>query len=359
MHDFFYLEEGYSKTLAGIPVVTAAFRRRALLSAAAILLAPGAARAQGAAQAGVLPSAAAHGWAPDRAVRVIVPVAPGGSLDILGRTIARAIQPALGQPVIAENHAGAGSNIAFELVARARPDGLTILVGSDPLTINPSLYPRVGFDPVQDFTAVIELVRAPQVLVVNPASPVRDVAGFAAAARGANGAFSVASQGNGSIGHLAGALFAREAGVTYTHVPYRGGGPAVLDVVAGHVDALFVTLPAAIEHIRGGRLRAVAMTGASRSTALPDIPTVAESGYPGFDVVTWQGLLVPANTPEAVVARLAEETAKALATPEVRDGLIRQGFEVTGHGPAEFGTHIRREAARWPALVQAAGARVE
>lgn len=339
--------------------MTDAFRRRALLGAAAVLLAPGAARAQGTAQAGVLPSAAAHGWAPDRAVRVIVPVAPGGSLDILGRTIARAIQPALGQPVIAENHAGAGSNIAFELVARARPDGLTILVGSDPLTINPSLYPRVGFDPVQDFTAVIELVRAPQVLVVNPASLVRDLAGFVAAARAANGAFSVASQGNGSIGHLAGALFAREAGVTYTHVPYRGGGPAVLDVVAGHVDALFVTLPAAIEHIRGGRLRAVAMTGASRSTALPDIPTVAEGGYPGFDVVTWQGLLVPANTPETVVARLAEEAGKALATPELRDGLLRQGFEVTGHGPVEFGTHLRREAARWPALVQAAGARVE
>ncbi|HEY4252915.1 MAG TPA: tripartite tricarboxylate transporter substrate binding protein [Roseomonas sp.] len=335
-------------------------RRRALLgAAAATLLLPDAAHAQNAAHAGVIPQAGAQAWTPDRAVRVIVPVAPGGSLDILGRTIARAIQPALGQPVIAENHAGAGSNIAFDLVARARPDGLTILVGSDPLTINPSLYQRVGFDPVQDFTAVIELVRAPQVLVVNPASPVRDVAGFVAAARAANGGFTVASQGNGSIGHLAGALFAREAGITYTHVPYRGGGPAVVDVVAGHVDALFVTLPAAIEQIRSGRLRAVAMTGATRSTALPDIPTVAEGGYPGFDVVTWQGLLVPAHTPDAIISRLAEETTKALAQAELRDGLIQQGFEVTGHGPDAFAAHIRREAARWPALVQAAGARVE
>jgi tripartite-type tricarboxylate transporter receptor subunit TctC len=359
LHRFPDLKEGYSNSRSGTAAVTAIPRRRALLGLGLLPLLPVAARAQGAAQAGALPSAAAHGWAPDRAVRVIVPVAPGGSLDILGRTIARAIQPALGQPVIAENHAGAGSNLAFELVARARPDGLTILVGSDPLTINPALYPRVGYDPVQDFAAVIELVRAPQVLVVPAGSRIRDLAAFTAAGRAAAGRLTIASQGNGSIGHLAGALFAREAGLAYTHVPYRGGGPAVLDVVAGHVDALFVTLPAAIEHIRGGRLTAIAMTGAARSTALPDIPTIAETGFPGFDVVTWQGLLVPANTPEPIIARLAEEAAKALATPAIRDGLIQQGFEVTGHGPATFSTHLRAEAARWPGLVRAAGARVE
>ncbi|MBR0653975.1 tripartite tricarboxylate transporter substrate binding protein [Plastoroseomonas arctica] len=328
--------------------------RRALLGALPLAALASRAGAQAAAQAGVLAGAARTEWAPDRAVRIIIPVAPGGSLDILGRTIARALSPALGQPVVAENHAGAGSNLAFELTARARPDGLTLLVGSDPLTINPGLYPRVGYDPVRDFAPIIEMVRAPQVLVVNPASPVRDLAGFVAAARGAEGAMTVASQGNGSIGHLAGALFARERGIAFTHVPYRGGGPAVLDVVAGHVDALFVTLPAAIEHIRGGRLRALAVTSAEPSPALPDVPSIEN-----LDVVTWQGLLAPAGTPGPIIARIAEETGRALRDPALRETLTSQGFAVTGTGPEAFAAHIRSEAERWPTLVRAVGARVE
>ncbi|MDB5382371.1 MAG: tripartite tricarboxylate transporter substrate binding protein [Rhodospirillales bacterium] len=333
--------------------------RRALLGALPLAALATRASAQGAAQAGVLSLPRSDvsprtEWAPDRAVRIIIPVAPGGSLDILGRSIARALAPALGQPVVAENHAGAGSNLAFELTARARPDGLTLLVGSDPLTINPSLYPRVGYDPVRDFAAIIEMVRAPQVLVVNPASPVRDLAGFIAAARSAEGAMTVASQGNGSIGHLAGALFAHERRLVFTHVPYRGGGPAVLDVVAGHVDALFVTLPAAIEHIRGGRLRALAVTSAARNPALPDVPSIEN-----FDVVTWQGLLAPAGTPASIIARIAEETSRALREPALRDSFTSQGFVVTGSGPEAFAATIRAEAERWPALVRAAGARVE
>jgi tripartite-type tricarboxylate transporter receptor subunit TctC len=319
--------------------------RSALLAGAA--LAPRAAGATGTA------------WSPDRAVRVVVPVAPGGSLDILGRLLARHLAPRLGQPVVAENLPGAGSNIAFEAVARSRPDGHTLLVGSDPLTINPALYPRLGFDPVRDFTPVIEAVRAPQVLVVNPRSPATDLATFAAWAREAEGRLSVASQGNGSIGHLAGALFAQQAGVAFTHIPYRGGGPAVLDVVGGHVEALFVTLPAAIEHIRGGRLRALAVTGAERTPALPTVPTVAEALLPGFDVVTWQGILAPAGTPAAAVARLAAELAAVLALPDVAGELERQGFAVTAHGPDRFAALIRAEAARWPEVVRRAGARIE
>ena len=221
-------------------------------------------------------------WNPDRTLRIVVPVAPGGSLDILGRLLARHLTEALGQNVVTENKPGAGSNIGFEFVARAAPDGLTLLVGSDPLTINPALYPRVGFDPVRDFSPVIEAVRAPQVLVVHPSAPVRDVAGFIAWARQANGKLTLASQGNGSIGHLAGALFAQDAGLAFTHVPYRGGGPAVIDLVAGHIQALFVTLPAAIEHIRAGRLRALAVTSAKRVPALPAVPTIAESGFGGI-----------------------------------------------------------------------------
>lgn len=312
--------------------------------------------------AGLLPRAAGavgtH-WAPDRPVRIVVPVAPGGSLDILGRVLARHLAPRLGQPVVAENHPGAGSNLAFELTARARPDGHTLLVGSDPLTINPALYPRIGFDPVRDFAPVIEAVRAPQVLVVNPRSPARDLASFVAWAREAEGRLSVASQGNGSIGHLAGARFAQEAGLAFTHIPYRGGGPAVVDLVAGHVEALFVTLPAAIEHIRAGRLRALAVTSAQRSGALPDVPTVAEALLPGFDVVTWQGILAPAGTPPAAIARLAGELAAILALPEVAGDLERQGFTVTATGPDRFAAHIRAEAARWPEVVRRANARLE
>ncbi len=298
-------------------------------------------------------------WSPDRPVRIVIPVAPGGSLDILGRVLARHLTPRLGQAVVAENLPGAGSNIAFEAVARARPDGHTLLVGSDPLTINPALYPRLGYDPVRDFAPVLEAVRAPQVLVVNPRSPVTDLPAFIAWAREAEGRLSVASQGNGSIGHLAQAVFAQQAGVAFTHVPYRGGGPAVLDVVAGHVEALFVTLPAAIEHIRGGRLRAIAVTSAQRSPALPEVPTVAEAGFPGFDVVTWQGILGPAGTPPAAVARLAAELAAVLALPEVAEDLARQGFTVSARGPEAFAALIRAEAARWPEVVRRAGARLE
>ena len=298
-------------------------------------------------------------WAPDRPVRIVVPVAPGGSQDILARLLGRHLSPRIGQPVVVENHPGAGSNLAFELVARSRPDGLTLMVGSDPVTINPAVYPRVGFDPVRDFAPVIEAVRAPQVLVVNPAAPARDVAGFIAWARQSDGKLTVASQGNGSIGHLAGALFAHETGIGYVHIPYRGGGPAVVDLIGGHVEALFVTLPAAIEPIRAGRLRALAVTGAERSPTLPDVPTLAETALPGFDVITWQGILAPAATPPEAVSRYARELAAILAEPEVAEELARQGFIVTGHGPDRFAALIRAEAERWPGLVHRAAARSE
>jgi tripartite-type tricarboxylate transporter receptor subunit TctC len=302
------------------------------------------------------PSASA--W-PDRPLRVVIPVAPGGSLDILGRTFARAIAPALGQPVVAENHAGAGSNLAFELVARARPDGTTLLVGSDPLTINPSIYRRIGFDPVRDFAPIIELVRAPQVLVVHPNHPATDLDSFLALAGRAEGAMSMGSQGNGSIGHLAAALLTQRTGITFTHVPYRGGGPAVIDVVAGHLDSLLVTLPAAIEHIRGGRLKALAVTSLTRSAALPTVPTVAERGLGGFDVVTWQGILAPAGTPAPVIQRLNAVLLEALRRPDLAGSLSAQGFDLRGGTPEDFATLIQAEAARWPGIVRLAGATLD
>ncbi|WP_426955351.1 tripartite tricarboxylate transporter substrate binding protein [Muricoccus radiodurans] len=327
--------------------MTARLPRRRLLSLAAA-----------AASLPALARANTPAW-PDRAVRVIVPVAPGGSLDILGRTVARQLTGPLGQPVVVENHTGAGSNIAFELVARARPDGLTILVGSDPLTINPALYPRLAYDPVRDFAPIAEVVRAPQVLVVKSALPAQDLEGYVAAAKAANGTLTLASQGNGSIGHLGGVLLGQQLGFSTTHVPYRGGGPAVVDLVAGHVDSLLVTLPAAIEHIRGGRIRALAVTSTTRSPALPDVPTVHEAAKPGFEVVTWQGLLAPSGTPEPILDRLHAETRALLARPEVADTLRDQGFDIAAGSRDAFANLVREEAARWPGVVRASGARLD
>lgn len=325
-----------------------ALSRRSLLGLAATAALPAGARAQ-----------ASNGGFPDRPVRIVIPVAPGGSLDILGRTFARAISPALGQPVVAENHPGAGSNLGFELVARARPDGHTLLVGSDPLTINPSLYRRVGFDPVRDFAPIVELVRAPQVLVVHPSHPAADLHAFLRLARQAEGAMTMGSQGNGSIGHLAGAVLSQRTGASFTHVPYRGGGPAVVDVVAGHLEALLVTLPAAIEHIRGGRLKALAVTSLARNPALPEVPTMAELGLDGFEVVTWQGLLAPAGTAAPVIARLNAVLLEALSRPEVAEGLVAQGFELRGGTPEAFAELVRAEAARWPGIVRMARASID
>jgi len=217
----------------------------------------------------------------------------------------------------------------------------------------------VGYDPAKDFAGVAELVRAPQVLVVRNGLAASDVAGFLRLAGQAEGAMTLASQGNGSIGHLAGALLTQRTGISFTHVPYRGGGPAVIDLVAGHIDALLVTLPAAIEHIRAGRIRALAVTSATRSPALPQVPTLAETALPGFEVVTWQGIVAPAGTPAPILARLHEGLATALERPEVRADLTRQGFTVTGTSPAAFTDLIRAEAARWPGIVRLANARVE
>ncbi len=332
--------------------------RRRLLSLAAALAAPMALGPRPAAARPAFAQGEAPAW-PDRALRVIVPVAPGGSLDILGRTVARALTGPLGQPVVVENHTGAGSNIAFDLVARSKPDGLTLLIGSDPLTINPALYSRIGFDPVRDFAPIAELVRAPQVLVVKNGLEAKDLREYRRLGQELGGGLTLASQGNGSIGHLGGILLGQALGMQTTHVPYRGGGPAVVDLVAGHIDSLLVTLPAAIEYIREGRIRALAVTGANRSAALPNVPTVAESGYPGFEVVTWQGLLAAAGTPEPILARLHAETRTAMARPEVADNLRAQGFELATGNREEFAQLVRAEAARWPAIVRASGARVD
>ncbi len=296
------------------------------------------------------------GW-PDRPVRLIVPVAPGGSLDPLARLIARHLGQVLGQPVVVENHAAAGGNTAFEMVARARPDGHTLLVGWDSLTINPALYPRIGFDPLRDYAPVIQTVRTAQILVVRNGLPAATLANFVALAR--RSPISLGSPGNGSIGHLAAEMLKSRSGAEWTHVPYRGGGPAIQDLIAGHIDAVFVTLPAVTEHVRASRIRALGVTTATRAPALPEVPTFIESGLEGFEVVSWQGVLAPAGTDAALVGRLNADIRRILAQPDVVAHLEGQGFEVVAGTPEALAARLASDVPRWPAVVRAAGAQLD
>ncbi len=294
---------------------------------------------------------------PERPIRLIVPVAPGGSLDPLARLIARHLGDALGQPVVIENHAGAGGNIAFEMVARARPDGHTLLVGWDSLAINPALYPRVGYDPLRDYAPVIQTVRTAQILVVRNALPAASLADFVALTR--RSPVSLGSPGNGSIGHLAAEMLKSRSGAEWTHIPYRGGGPAIQDLIAGHIDAVFLTLPAVTEHVRAGRIRALGVTTAARTPALPDVPTFIESGLEGFEVVSWQGVLAPAGTDPAIVARLNAEVRRVLTLPAVVAQLEGQGFEPVAGPPEALAARLAGDVPAWPAIVRAADARLD
>jgi tripartite-type tricarboxylate transporter receptor subunit TctC len=318
----------------------AVHRRAALAAAFALAAAP----------------AAAQSW-PARPVRVVVPVPPGGSVDALARILARHLTEFLGQPVVVENHGGAGGNIAFELVANARPDGHTLLAGWDSVAINPALYRNLGWDPLRSFAPVVQTVRAAQILVVRNDVPARTLAEFLDLARAR--AVSVGTPGNGSIGHLALELIRARTGVGFTHVPYRGGGPAIADLLAGNIDAMSLTLAAVAQHVRAGRMRGIAVSTAARAPALPEVPTVAEGGLAGYDVVSWQGLLAPAGTDAAVVARLNAETNRALALPEVAQQLTGQGLEPVGGAPEALAALLRADVARWPAVVQAAGVRLD
>ena len=311
--------------------------------------------AAAAAAAGRRPASAAEDW-PQRPVRVVVPVAPGGSLDALSRLFGRHLGE-LGQPWLVENQGAAGGNPAFETVARSRPDGHTLLWGWDSLAINPALYARVGYDPLRDFTPVAQVVRAAQLLVVRPDLPARTLAEFLDLAR--RRALSVASPGNGSIGHLAAELLRARTGASWTHVPYRGGGPAMTDLLAGNLDAVSLTLGAAVEHVRAGRMRGLAVTTAARAPALPEVPTVAEAGIPDYEVVSWQGVLGPAGMEPALVARINKELNRVLSLPEVAARLVSQGFEPAGGPPEALAALLRADVARWPEVVRAAGARVD
>jgi tripartite-type tricarboxylate transporter receptor subunit TctC len=301
--------------------------------------------------------AAASNW-PTKPVRIIVPVAPGGSLDTLARTVAKDLTTRLGQSVLVENVPGAGSNIAFAHVAKAQPDGYTLLLGWDSLIINPSLYPSVPYT-LSQFAPITLAITSPQVLLVGTKLPAKNLAEFLEAVRAAPGRITLANAGNGSPGHLAGTLLETQAKVKFAHVPYKGGAPAVSDLLAGHVDALFVTLPAALQHVKSGRLKALGVSSATRVTGANEVPTLAEAGLPGYELNSWQGFFAPAGTPADVIATLSKGIVAVLNDSATKAQLVAQGFEIVGSTPDALARELAVLTPRWAQLVKDSGARVE
>jgi tripartite-type tricarboxylate transporter receptor subunit TctC len=306
-----------------------------------------------------LASGAAAQAYPSRPVHLIVPAAAGGTIDILARALSAKLAEGLGQPVVVENRPGAGTNIGMEAAVKAAPDGHTAVIGGVPVAINRTLYSRLAFDPGRDLAPVSLLVLSGNVLVVNPALPVNSVAELIAYARSRPGELHFGSPSTGSTPHLAGELFNSLAGVKMVHVPYKGAAQGLTDLIGGRLQLSFDNIPPAIAHVRSGKLRALAVTAAKRSALLPELPTVAEAGLPGFDVSAWFGLLVPAATPQAVVTRLNAETVRALRDPQLRERLEGLGFEVVGSSPEEFGARIRDETARWARIIRESGAKAD
>jgi tripartite-type tricarboxylate transporter receptor subunit TctC len=303
--------------------------------------------------------AAPSAWAPTRPIRLIVPFGAGGSTDVTARLIADALGPRLGQPVVVENRAGAGGNIGSEAVARAEPDGYTLLLTTSTThATNPALYGRLPFDVQRDFAPITLTAFIPNVLVVPASKGIGNVRELIAAARRRPGEMNYGSAGAGSSQHLAAALFAARAEMLMTHVPYRGGAQAVTDLLGGKLDLLFSPLVEVLEHVRAGRLTALAITTKERSPLLPDVPPLGDM-LPGYEVRLWNGLLAPAGTPPAAIERIAHETNEALRTPQLREKLALQGSTPAGGTPGEFAGFIRDELPKWAELVRISGARIE
>jgi len=296
---------------------------------------------------------------PVKPIRFIVPFPPGGGTDILGRALAPKVSEGIGQQVVVENRGGAGGNIGSEYVARAPADGYTLLLGANTLAINASLYAKLGFDPVADFAPVIRLAVGPMVMVAHPSVPVRNVVELIAAAKKEPAKFNISSPGNGTPHHIAGELFNRMAGTSITHIPYKGGGPALADVLAGQTQLSVLTLGTAQPHINSGKLRAVGIASPKRSQAAPDIPTIGESGVPGYEAELWYGLFVPAGTPREVINRLHAEFARAIAAPDVASRLAAQGFEVLTSTPDELGRALKVDLEKYAKVIREGNMKAE
>ena len=297
---------------------------------------------------------------PTKLVRIVVPQAPGGASDALARIIGQRLSERWHQPVVVENRAGAGGLIGTDVVAKAAPDGYTLLLAYDGThAVNASLYKTLPFDPIKDFTAVATLANVPFVLAVNAASPAKDVRQFIELAKSSPGKLTYGSAGNGSVNHLLGAMFGKGAGVQLLHVPYKGAAPAITDLIGGSLDSVFSSIPSLVSHIQSGRVRALAVTSNKRSAALPNVPTIAESGLAGFAVAPWFGLLAPASTPADIVMRINEDVAALLATKEVVDAFSAQGAEPFRTAPAEFAALVRSDIEKWAVVVRESGAKVD
>ena len=305
------------------------------------------------------PDVLAQGNYPNRLVRIVVPNAPGSSPDIVARLIAQPLIERLGQPVVVDNRAGAGTMIGGEVVAKSPHDGYTLLMGIATLAINPATYKKVPYDALRDFAPITQAVSLPGILVAHSSLPARSVKELIALAKARPGDIAFASGGHGSYSHLSTELFINMAGIRMLHVPYKGSGPAVIDLLAGHVSLMTSNILSAIPHIRVGRLRALGITSTKRAAGAPDIPTIAEAGLPGYESVQWSGLLAPAGTPREIITRLHKETAAVLRSPEMKERLAKDGAEPVASLPEEFAAYIRAETVKWAKIVKSAGIQPE
>ena len=321
-------------------------RRAAVLAAiAAACLAPLAAQAQA-------------GY-PDKPVRFIVPYPPGGGTDVIARIVQEKFQQALGQPIVIENRGGAAGSLGSDLAAKAPADGYTVLFTLSSHTINPAIYPKLPFNTVKDFEPIGTVASLPQILVANPQFPANTVAELTAIAKAKPGSLSFASVGNGSPGHLAGELYKLRTGTQMQHVPYRGGGPAVTDVMGGQVPLLWVSIPAAAQFVKTGKLKALAVSTTKRSAAFPDVPTMQEAGVPDFEVDSWYAMFVPAKTPRPIIEKLNKALNSVVQQPDIKEKLLAQGSEGVGGTPEALGRTVDEEIARWGKLVKDANIKPE
>jgi len=296
---------------------------------------------------------------PTKPIRMVVPYPPAGGTDIVARTFVDQFAQALGQPVIIDNKGGAAGNVGTDIVAKAAPDGYTLLFTLSSHTINPRLYDKLPFDVERDFTAVGLAANIPQILVANPSLPINNVKELIALAKAQPGKLNFASVGTGSPGHIAGELFKLKTGTDIVHVPYKGGGPAVTDTLGGQVQLLFVSMPAAWQYVKAGRLKALAVTSAKRSVVAPDVPTMAEAGVPDCVVNSWYGAFFPAKTPAPIVAKVNEALVKVLQMPEIRERLLAQGAEAATSTPAELDVVVADELKKWDYVIREAKIRPE
>ena len=303
--------------------------------------------------------AVAQAW-PTRAIRIVIPYPPGGTADLLARVLGQKLAESLGQAFVIENRGGAGGNLSAEAVAKATPDGYTLLMANAPvLAVNPSLYDKVPFDPIRDFSPVSLVANVPLLLVTHPSFAPKTVSELITLAKAQNGKMNYASAGGGSTTYLATELFKSMAGVQMLAIPYKGSGPALSALVAGEVPVMFELFPSALGHVKGGRIRALAVTSASRSPLMPELPTVAEAGLPGYEIASWFGIVAPAGTPHDIIAKLNAEIVKLINTPEMRTRLATLGAEPRPSTPEQFAQLIPTEIRKWARVIKESGAKVE